>query len=172
MKKRIENVEAPSGRMEIEVGDLLFVSGNEWSSRLIKFFLRSRFSHVTIATGPNEICEVELFRRMEIIPNPYTEYVLYRVEGGLTSNQQLALIDFLKEKCRTNIGYDWWRVLSIVVRLMFKKNLIIHEMNRYICSEIVDKAYQHIGIDLVEDRETGDVTPLDLLYSKEITPVR
>lgn len=103
--------------------------------------------------------------------NPYSEYSLYRVEKPLTEEEKKELVLFLKKKCKTSKGYDWWRILSLCLQKYFRFNIIIHAQDRYICSEIIDKAYQHIGIDLVEDRVTGDVTPLNLLQSEKLKHV-
>lgn len=154
--------------MDMEVGDLLFVKGNCNFSPLIRFFLKSEYTHVTIAVDHDHICEVDLYRKMEIMKNPYKEYDLYRLKANLTSDQQAELLHFLQKKVSTSKGYDWWRLVSICVKRYFRWNIIIHEQDRYICSEIIDKAFQHIGIDLVEDCVTGDVTPIDIMKSKHI----
>lgn len=152
----------------MEVGDLLFVKGNCNFSPFIRFFLKSEYTHVTIAVDEEHICEVDLYRKMEIMKNPYKEYDLYRLKMNLTSVQQKELLLFLQRKVSTSKGYDWWRLISLCVKRYFRWNIIIHEQDRYICSEIIDKAFQHIGIDLVEDLVTGDVTPIDIMHSDRI----
>ncbi|CAG9622383.1 hypothetical protein [Sutcliffiella rhizosphaerae] len=154
--------------MKMELGDLLFVKGNCYVSPFIRFFLKSPYTHVTIAVDHEKICEVDLHRKMEIIQNPYEEYKLYRLKKRLTDNQQKKLLLFLHKKVATSKGYDWWRLLSLCMKKYFRWNIIIHEQDKYICSEIIDKAFQHIGIDLVEDLVTGDVTPIDIMQSKKI----
>lgn len=154
--------------MKLEAGDLLFVKGDCNASSLIRFFLKSDYTHVTIAMDDTHICEVDIFRKMEIMKNPYSEYDLYRLNRKLTDAEKEDLLNFLRDKCKSSRGYDWWRLVSIFIKMYFRWNLVIHEQDRYICSEIIDKAYQHIGIDLVKERVTGDVTPLDLLHSKHI----
>ncbi|MBM7584051.1 uncharacterized protein YycO [Bacillus pakistanensis] len=151
--------------MELQTGDLLFIRGDFLKSPLIKWFLNSKYSHVAMVYDSTTICEVDTDKKMEIIPNPYQEFDVYRYIGNLTLEQQADMQKFLKEKCKTSEGYDWWRILSILLKRYFKTNLVIHQPNRYICSEIIDKAYQHIGIDVIKNRVTGDVTPVDLLHS-------
>ncbi|ART76969.1 hypothetical protein ACQCU1_14680 [Sutcliffiella horikoshii] len=154
--------------MKMAVGDLLFVKGNCNFSPFIRFFLKSEYTHVTIAVGEEQICEVDLYRKMEIMKNPYKEYDLYRLKVNLTDDQQKELLHFLHKKVSTSKGYDWWRLISLCVKRYFRWNIIIHEQDRYICSEIIDKAFQQIGIDLVEDLVTGDVTPIDIMRSERI----
>jgi hypothetical protein len=149
--------------MPFQVGDILFVRGDSWFSPIIKWVLRSEFSHVAVAIGPNQICEIDIFKRMRIIDNPYKDYEVYRYRGGLTKQQKQQLVDYLKEKCKTTMGYDYPRILSILFQILFKWHIVIDDKNRFICSEIIDAAYQHIGIDLIQARDTGDVTPPDLL---------
>jgi hypothetical protein len=151
--------------LELQTGDLLFIKGDFLKSPLIKWFLSSKYSHVAMVYDSTSICEVDTDKKMEIIPNPYQDYEVYRYNGRLNLDQQTAMKIFLKEKCQTSEGYDWWRILSILLKRYFKTNLVIHQPNRYICSEIIDKAYQHIGIDVIKNRVTGDVTPVDLLHS-------
>jgi hypothetical protein len=157
--------------MKMEVGDLLFVKGDCYQSRFIRFFLKSDYTHVTIAMDDTHICEVDIFTTMKVMKNPYTEFSLYRLNRKLTNDEKEELRNFLLEKCRTSKGYDWWRLLSIGIKKFFRWNIIVHEQDRYFCSEIIDKAYQHIGIDLVKERVTGDVTPIHIMDSKLISLV-
>lgn len=157
--------------MKMEAGDLIFVKGDCFPSRLIRFFLKSDYTHVTIAMDDTHICEVDIFTKMKVMKNPYSEFDLYRLKRNLTEKEKEELTNFLIEKCKSSKGYDWWRLVSIGIKMYFRWNLIIHEQDRYICSEIIDKAYQYIGIDLVKERVTGDVTPLHLMDSPQINLV-
>jgi hypothetical protein len=157
--------------MKMEAGDLLFVKGDCYASHLIRFFLKSDYTHVTIAMDDTHICEVDIFTKMKVMKNPYTEFDLYRLNRKLTEKEKDEITSFLIEKCKRSKGYDWWRLVSIGIKKYFRWNLIIHEQDRYICSEIIDKAYQHIGIDLVKDCVTGDVTPLHLMDSPHINRI-
>ncbi|MBM7620012.1 hypothetical protein JOC95_001864 [Bacillus tianshenii] len=154
--------------MKVEAGDLIFVKGNCYASPFIRFFLKSNYTHVTIALDEKHICEVDLFTKMEVLQNPYTEFDLYRLKGDLSSQQKEEMVSFLRKRCLSSRGYDWWRIVSLLLQKYFRQNIIIHSPERYICSEIIDKAYQHLGIDLVEHRVTGDVTPLDLISSPKL----
>lgn len=158
--------------MNFQAGDILFVKGDFLTSPIIKGFLKSEYSHVAVAVGSEYICEVD-YKKIEIIKNPYqpSEYDLYRMKTGLTPEQQEKFVEFLHHRCSTAQGYDWWRILSLAIQKYLRFHLIVHEPNHYICSEIIDKAYQHIGIDLVENRVTGDVSPVNLLLSKKLNRV-
>jgi hypothetical protein len=152
--------------MSFEIGDILFVRGETpVVSSLIKSFLHSEYSHVAIAVGPNEICEIDVFQNMRILPNPYTNYDVYRYKQGLSIEQKKQLHRFLMQKTITNTGYDWGKIAELLIRHFLHWNVLIDEKNRYICSEVIDVAYQTIGIDLLPAFLTGDVTPADLLLS-------
>jgi hypothetical protein len=156
-----------------QVGDILFVRGDTpIISSVVKSFLHSEFSHVAIAVGSNIICEIDAFKNLKTRPNPYTNFDLYRYKGGLTEEQKDALLEFLDRKMRTTKGYDWDKILEFCIRRFLHWNVFIDERNRYICSEIIDAAYQAIGIDLVGQRVTGDVTPVDLLNSIYLIQVK
>ncbi|MGD6830673.1 hypothetical protein ACQCT5_00830 [Sutcliffiella halmapala] len=92
--------------MKIEAGDLLFVKGDCYASPFIRFFLKSNFTHVTIAFDEKHICEVDLFKKMEIIRNPYTEFDLYRFKNGLSNQQKEELVSFLEKRSYSSRGYD------------------------------------------------------------------
>ncbi|MBD1378958.1 C40 family peptidase [Metabacillus arenae] len=157
--------------MDLKIGDILLVRGDGFISPLIKRFLDSEYSHVAIALENGKICEVDLNVKMKIIDNPYFEYEVFRYKEGLNNEQMQKINAFLRKKCKSSIGYDWWRILSLMIKKYTKLELIIHHPNRYVCSEIVDQAYQYIGIDLVPESMTGDVTPVDLLKSNSFKHV-
>jgi hypothetical protein len=151
--------------LELETGDILFIRGNgEFSFLIIKRLLNSEFSHVAIVVEKKLIFEVN-YKQIQIIENPYKKYELFRIKTGLTKIQKEQIKKFLYAKCLVNEGYDWWRIVSFAFEKFLKYHLVIHRPNRYICSEIIDKAFQQIGIDLVLNRVTGDVTPVHLLTS-------
>ncbi len=161
--------------MLFEVGDILLVRGRTFMlSSSIKKMLNSPYSHVAIAVGTHHICEIDAFKKMKIIVNPYPEsdYDLLRIGGGgLDSYQKERMQKFLQEQCKTIKGYDWLRILEIVLRKVFKWNLTINDKDRYICSEVIDAAYNHIGIDILPDMDSEDITPADLIMSLLLVPI-
>lgn len=159
--------------MNFEVGDILMVRGDTFIvSPVIKEILHSEFSHVAIAVGKNHICEIDAFKRMRIVSNPYTDYDLYRMNTGLTAAEKLKMQTFLQEKCKTIKGYDWLRIIEIVLRRFLKWEVSLNAKNRYICSEVIDAAYAAIGINLVPQLEDEDVTPVDILKSPYIVQIK
>lgn len=47
--------------MKLEAGDLLLVRGDCYPSLFIRFFLKSSYTHVTIAVDEEHVCEVHIY---------------------------------------------------------------------------------------------------------------
>ena len=69
-----------------------------------------------------------------------------------------------------NKYYDYAQLLGYVLERFIGKqyNNPLNFDNFIICSELIDKSYQKLGIDLVEYRSYGNVTPDDLAKSKHL----
>lgn len=155
----------------LQVGDILMVRGNSWFSPIVRKFLRSDFTHVAICIDNNFICEIDAFSNLSFKRNYHTDYDVLRYKKGLTRKQQKRLKRFLAKKVLECEGYDWSKIAELFLKITFKLGVMMDQRNRYICSEIVDAAFQELGIDLLEGFETGDVAPTDFLYSQHLIKV-
>jgi Orthopoxvirus protein of unknown function (DUF830). len=150
--------------MEFQVGDIVLYKGNGIVSKLVKFFTKSEYTHVSMLISSNHIIEANWYKKSNIVRFEYDENTIevYRIKGGLDYTKQIAIIqhsyDFLNKK------YDYKQIFWYIYEYFFgKKNKNIFNSNqRLICSELVDKAYLSIGIDLVDFRKDGNVTPADI----------
>ncbi len=155
--------------MNFQVGDILMVRGDSFLvSPVIKHVLGSEYSHVAIAVGKNHICEIDAFKKMRIVPNPYTNYDVLRLKEPLSKIERSQMQRFLLNKLDTVLGYDWLRIIEILVRKYLKWEVELNAKNRFICSEIVGAAYAEVGIDLLPDHQPEDITPFDLLLSDKL----
>ena len=156
----------------IQTGDILLFKGTTpIISPIIRWFTDSEYTHAALAITENLIYEIDFNKRLAIRPIREETYDVFRYKYGLTWKQQNAIKTYAIERANTNKGYDWLRILSFGLQKIFQTKKAFDEANRVICSEIVDQIYAHIGIDLVPDRENGDVAPSHLALSPYLVKV-
>jgi hypothetical protein len=80
----------------------------------------------------------------------------------MNESQREQLLIFLKSVYGKR--YDYLFILGIFLRLISvrKSDMWSDKTDRIMCSELVDNAFLSIGIDLVPNRTTDNVTPADL----------
>lgn len=97
---------------------------------------------------------------------------LYRYKGKLNRDQVEIMKSFM-EKATTR-SYDLPQFLWYVPQTLlqgidwFRGPNRFDDENKYICSELVDRAYLAAGIDLVPEVEDGDATPYELSNSEHL----
>lgn len=150
----------------LQIGDiLLYKKTHSITSRIVSWFTHSEYTHVAIVISNGYVCEIDIDKKLAIRPLRPDNYDIYRYKNGLTATQQLAMKWYAIKRIHTNKGYDWLHILSFALQKLCKTKKTFEEVNKVICSEIVDNLYTHIGIDLVPERIDGDVTPVDLARS-------
>ena len=94
---------------------------------------------------------------------------VYRVKYGLEKSQETALTTF----CTDIKGkpYDWGDIISIAIYRLTGKKVILGNPNMYICSEAIDLAFTHAGINLCPEIESSLVSPGDIARSEELVMV-
>jgi hypothetical protein len=157
----IEEVE----KMCLQFGDIVLVKGKDWISKSIEDITHSEYSHVAIAIDSDNVCEIDVFLRLQIRPLTYQDYDVFRLNRPFSLLEQHTMMDFLNSKIYTNEGYDWLKILEMFLRYVFHKKTYFTMKNRYVCSEIVDLAFRSIDFDLVPGRIAGDVSPADISNS-------
>lgn len=156
----------------IQTGDIILVKGDTpIVSRVIRWFTKSEYTHSAIAITENLVYEIDINKRLAIRPLDSKNYDVFRYKHGLTNEQQIMMQVYANEKAEENKGYDWLHILSFAIQKLFRTKKVYEEANKVICSEIVDNIYGQLGIDLVPDREDGDVTPAHLSQSPCLTKV-
>lgn len=158
--------------MNIETGDIILVRGNHpIISPLIRWFTKSEYTHVGLAVTSDFIYEIDVGKRLAINPLTYEDFDVFRYKYGLTKKQKEKMKQYAIEKAKQNKGYDWFRIFSFVLEKFFSHRFLWDISNREICSEIVDEIYMSAGIDLIPDRETGNIRPGDLVNSPVLVKV-
>lgn len=153
----------------IQRGDLILFKGSHpITSPLIRWFTDSSYTHVGMAIMPGWVYEMDMDRKLAIYPIRKSDYDVYRYKESLTDAQMKHLLETCLSRAESNVGYDWWKIASLALEKIFRLVFFWDHPSREICSEIVDRLYQEIGIDLVPDRYNGHVTPHMIATSPEL----
>jgi hypothetical protein len=144
------------------IGSILFIHTSSPLSWIIRKVTKSQFSHVAISISDDnaQIVEADVFKRLGAKMNPYKNYEVVDVEMNESQREQLLI--FLKSVYGKQ--YDYLFILGIFLRLIGvrRNDMWSDRSNRIMCSELVDDAFLSVGIDLVPNRATDNVTPADL----------
>lgn len=151
----------------LQIGDIILYRGKGILSKLVCFFTKSKYSHVSMMISNRHIIEANWNKKSNISNfkfNPKRMEV-YRFKDGLSAEQQISIVqdsyDFL------NKYYDYGQIFGYILEFFTgkRKKNPFNSSSKLICSELVDRAYLKINIDLVEYRADGNVTPEDIAYS-------
>ena len=140
----------------METGDLVFVRENGPIARLIRFFDKGRFNHVAIAVDSERILEAQYNTRVQVIPNPYTDYEVVHLKLGDDSR--------INEFVCMNLGkrYDYLEILRIWVRLVFGITYFnkFNTAKEVICSELAGEYLEFVK--LIDNTDEELSTPNEL----------
>lgn len=141
----------------METGDVVFVRGHSFISRIIEYFDKGKFSHVAIFVSDNAIIEVEHNTKSRIVPFEYKDYEIINLE---LTNKQKEIIQELSFKLLGH-KYDYRQMIGYLVRF-FNKNYKIHNSpKKYICSELVEIILQEVGY-IPKDKKLRELSPNEL----------
>lgn len=156
--------------MKLETGDIILVKGNTpIISRLIRWVTNSEYTHVGMIVADDLILEIDINKDLAIRPIKHTSYDVYRYTKGLSSEQRTKMIKYAIRRSKLNKGYGWKHIISFALQKFFKTSKTYRDVNKVICSEIVDNIYNAVNIDLVPNCDDGDVTPGQLSASPYLT---
>ncbi|MCY8256442.1 hypothetical protein MOC12_21020 [Bacillus spizizenii] len=134
----------------MKAGDVIFVRGTSFVSRLVRFFDKGQFSHVAIAVSETHVIETNWNMTSKIVPFHYEDY----------ESVELKLTDF-QRRCVPVIArryegrmYDYIQVIGYI----FKSRL--NNPRHLICSELVYNILSEVGY--VRDERLRDITPNEL----------
>jgi hypothetical protein len=116
----------------MRAGDIIFVRGNNWLSKVVTYFDPGEFSHVAIAVSESDIFEAQYYMRANTVPMHYTNYVTVPL------NLNEAEIEKLKVICTMLKGkwYDYKQILGYVLKAELDFNESYFNNPRHlICSE-------------------------------------
>jgi len=138
-------------------GDILFVRGNSWVSKIINR-IDGTYSHIAILLSNEVIIEAQRFTKSRITKNNFIDYDVIRLNLTdthiqLVSDSAIKLVD---------IKYDYIQVLTTLLNRLFGRK-IINNRSKYICSELVLRLLLDINyITETEYSENINCTPNEL----------
>jgi ribosomal protein L21E len=138
----------------MKAGDIVFIRGNSFLSKIIKRFDKGDFTHVAIAVSDNEIFEAQYYMKTKINKMHYEDYDIVSLN---LSNKDVEKIIIM---CNILQGkwYDYTQAISYMFRYWFDSH-IKNDPNALICSEVL--AILLYMIDKTEYLDTN-VTPNEL----------
>jgi len=161
---------------ELHTGDILFYSGNDRLSKVIRTFTLSEFSHVAIVASinhSNKTCQVaEALDKGFVISTKsfdavYGEYSICRLQNEIPRILRRALRSEILKLLGTPYGF---LILSkLAYAKLFKVNYLKNpQLKTLICSEAVVVVYDRIGF-VLTGMPPDRTTPADLFRSKHLS---
>ena len=139
-------------------GDLVFVTGSSFISKIIKAITKSLYTHVAIVVSDNIILEADAFKTVTISELNYDKYVIVSTGLNLTEKDVLhTAIKFIGKK------YDYLQILKILLNKFLKIALpFLNIKSRYTCVELAVSILQENGISITAD------TPAELYKNLQV----
>jgi hypothetical protein len=151
--------------------DVLLYSGTNLASKVIRHFMKSRYSHVGVIAWWNDRVMVMEAVDKGVIATPLSEN-LKRHRGGvdyykctvdMADHQRTSMIQFAQAQLGKE--YNMWQVLKSGIRAVLRLSLrdkhgaFKHPAGRYFCSQYVSDIYKEGGVDLNIDLNSVRVSP-------------
>ncbi|MBO8161170.1 MAG: hypothetical protein H0Z24_05990 [Thermosipho sp. (in: Bacteria)] len=154
--------------MNLKVGDIVFIKPKGFISTLIAKLTKSEYSHVAIIYSTNNPPSIldATWEGTKIRPLSYYDdrgYDIYRLKEELNNFDEFLIRNWILNNI--DVKYDYIQLVSFLNRIIFHVNKIFNNPDKFVCSEMVDRLYKHLGIDLVPQYKDGNVTPEDLKNS-------
>lgn len=166
-------------RNKLQTGDLIFLSGNHWLSKLIRIRSKGAWSHVGVVVRIEEINRVFLVESIievgvRMIPmsfiikdydghkRPYNGRIAWARVEDLPTDKSLIIKEFVLDNLSKQYDRkEYWRVLW---RTIAGKKKLFHD-DKYSCAEYIYEAFKRAGIYLKYDR--GDFISPSAIWNDE-----
>lgn len=138
-------------------GDLIFVSGTDWMSRIIRWVTKSSYSHVAVYTGFGYVMEAQGFRRLG-----FRCLLIY--DGEYDAK---PLPPVTPDKLREGLNwlysqrgrrYSYWSDFVILMRCLFGIAIPWKEGKAIMCARLARDFLFHCGLNIPDE----DMSPEDL----------
>lgn len=127
-----------------ETGDIVFIRGRSWISKVIKWLDKGEFSHVAMFVSDNEIIEAEYSTRVRVVPFKYGDYEVIRLNLNGEQKKSVTELSAILEGKR----YDFVQIIILLFTLLFgiKGLSKFRDTKEVICSELVGLILDELGI--------------------------
>lgn len=158
-------------KKDLQIGDVLFYSGESFISRVISWVTKSPYTHVALVIGDNRLIEAQRIVNTDMRKiKPSEEFKVFRIEG-LTDEQRQRIAEIAYTY--RSYSYSYIETVGIFFRLLFKRDLPWFERaNKIYCSELVDLVFYASGVPRKPERPIGNIAPHELFEVYELRKVK
>lgn len=143
---------------------LYFYRGKGVGAALIRWFSRSKYSHVSIAFADGTVYEACAFKGVRKTTLKSTKGVTpYAFKLGVPIDPEAVRI-FCEAEIKAGTEYDYWGVICFMLRIKPRRS-----NSRYFCSEFGMDAVAVGGVGLLERVDSFKVWPDAMSWSPVIT---
>lgn len=143
----------------MKFGDLIFVKGNNFFSKCVKWRTNSKYSHVGFVIDEFHIAEINWYYGFKIRHIKYNKnnFDVYRYKYELTHRQKQEMKKYI-HSC-LNQKYDFREIF----RILFSTKNLKDNKNKIVCSEILYDIFKSCDIELNQKEYSS---PQDLINGK------
>lgn len=143
----------------MRAGDIVFIKGDSWVSRIIRWFDKGEFTHVGVAITSLDLIEAQRFARVRIHPVGDVETAV--PTDFLTEDERKRILSEAIDMIGTR--YDYLQIFGYIIRKLFRREGSgrFNSPSKLICSELVSRALYKAGITSDADA-LYDLTPNQL----------
>ncbi|MGG4438297.1 YiiX/YebB-like N1pC/P60 family cysteine hydrolase [Priestia megaterium] len=130
----------------MKAGDIVFVKGDTFISRTVRFFDKGDFSHVAMALSSSHIIEAQYNSRVRIKPLDYENIEVF--EMNMNISQRHTLLQNAVNS--TGKWYDYLQIIGFILA----PNRRVGSPKQFICSELVHALLEGVGIEVGDEFTT------------------
>ncbi len=147
----------------LEVGDIVMFKPESFIGDVICKVTKSEYSHVAIALSDTLLLNSNRFIKSNVVELDYNEEIhhIYRPIGITDIQKEKLLHEAYKY---IDVRYDYIQIIGLFLRIVFNWNTtLLNNLNKFICSEIIDKVYYESGVARLDNKYMYNITPQELL---------
>ncbi|MGE7305896.1 YiiX/YebB-like N1pC/P60 family cysteine hydrolase [Priestia megaterium] len=130
----------------MKAGDIVFVKGDTFISKTVRFFDKGDFSHVAMALSSSHIIEAQYNSRVRIKPLDYENIEVF--EMNMNISQRHTLLQNAVNS--TGKWYDYLQIIGFILA----PNRRVGSPKQFICSELVHALLEGVGIEVGDEFTT------------------
>lgn len=155
----------------LQTGDIILYKPETFVGDLICKMTKSPYSHVALVLEGSQILNANRFIKSNVIELEYNEDIhhIYRPKNIKEIHKESII-----QRSYKYIGkrYDYLQIIGLFLRVTFNWNIhSLNSLNKFICSEVIDKIYYESGVQRLDDKLLFNITPFELLDKYEFVKV-
>ncbi len=157
--------------VEIREADVIFYRPKGFIGKVISKISKSEYSHVSIAVGDGVVLEATRFVKSRLSGLTYDKEIhhVYRLNNLSPKDVETIVQNALTLQ---GVKYDYKQIVGMFFKVLFNlEKSPFNNLNKFICSEIIDKAFIMSGIPRADKEHILDITPQELLDKYDLQRV-